>query len=80
MDKPFYKRSEFWFTTLGAIPGISFGLADVFVKATSDGTLDPSNPLYPLFVKVAAGLIAVYTFSRQLNKAIGSFFNKQTVG
>lgn len=70
MDRPFYLRTEFWLTTLGALPGLLLGLAQVFEKAVGEGGIDPSNPLYPLFIKVSGLLIVVYTFSRQINKTI----------
>lgn len=76
MDKPFYRRTEFWLTTIAAIPGLAIGLAEVFLLATNDGGLDPSNPLHALFIKISAVLVVVYTFSRQLNKAISSFLAK----
>lgn len=73
MEKPYYRRSEFWFSLLGITPGAAIGMAEVILQITGDGTLDPSNPLYILLIKVAAGLTAIYTVSRQLNKAVSAF-------
>jgi len=73
MDKPVYRRSEFWLTLSAALPGLLLGLAEVFNQVTANGSIDPNNPLYPLFIKLSGFLIAAYTIARQLNKAIGAY-------
>ena len=60
-------------TLAGALPGLLLGLSEVFLKATNDGTIDPSNPLYPLMIKAAAFLTVGYTLSRQFAKAIAAY-------
>lgn len=72
-QKAFYKTTEFWFTFFGIIPGVSLGLAEVFLKATSDGTLDPSNPLYGILIGASTALTVVYTVARQINKGLSAF-------
>lgn len=72
-DKPFYLRSHFWLTVVGIAPGVITAVADAIVKATGDGTLNPADPLYPLFIKVAGSLIGIYTFASGLKYAAKAF-------
>ena len=78
-DKPFYARSEFWLTLIGVIPSILIGLADLFNQAVGNGSIDPNNPLYPLFLKIGAALTVAYTLGRSLKKAADAWRSSDTI-
>jgi len=69
IDKPFWKRSE-WYAAV-ALPYLATAI-DSLVQLTKNGHLDPANPVFILLIKATAALSAVYAIGRSVVKAFGS--------